>query len=34
VSTNWFTLLFDGNDQHKPAFDAVITEAKKASAAK
>ena len=27
-------LLFDGNSQPKPAFDAVIAEAKKASAAK
>jgi endo-1,4-beta-xylanase len=27
-------LLFDGNDQPKPAFDAVIAEAKKAPAAK
>jgi endo-1,4-beta-xylanase len=27
-------LLFDGNDQPKPAFDAVIAEAKKAAAAK
>jgi len=27
-------LLFDGNSQLKPAFDAVIAEAKKASAAK
>ena len=27
-------LLFDGNNQPKPAFDAVIAEAKKAAAAK
>jgi len=27
-------LLFDGNDRPKPAFDAVLAEAKKASATK
>ena len=27
-------LLFDGNNQPKPAFDAVITEAKKAAKAR
>jgi GH35 family endo-1,4-beta-xylanase len=27
-------LLFDGNDQPKPAFDAVISEAKKAATTK